>query len=290
MIFALTVRFIRHVAAIGLLAWMSFAGAAMAQPARDWTFSGQVAPRQTVEVANQINGIVNQIHVVAGQRVRRGELLVSLDDADAKIEVEVAMAALEEANARLALANDVVRRQKQLLASGTGREALATERSLEAAIAKAVVKQAAARLDAAELALTRTQVTAPIDGTVGQLRVARGAFVEAEGGSALLELVQLDPVLVSYSVPYQVRQQAMRQAGASTVGELLKRLRLSIQLPGGKTYAKKGRALFESARIETDTKALKVWSEFPNADRILVPGLQVRVHSRLRVDAKLGEQ
>ena len=281
MMFASTVQVAWRRVGIGALAFMSAAGAAIAQPTGEWVFSGQVAPRQTVEVANQINGIVKQIHVVAGQRVRRGELLVSLDDADAKIEHAVASATLEEANAKLALANDVAARQKQLLASGTGREALATERSLQAAISKAVVKQAEARLAAAELALARTRVTAPIDGTVGRLRVATGAFVEVESGTVLLEIVQLDPVLVSYSVPYDVRQQAMTRAGTSTVAELLKRLRLSIELPGGKTYSQEGRALFESARIEPDSKEMKVWGEFPNADRVLVPGLQVRVNSRL---------
>ena len=287
---AAVIQFIQRMLGISLLALTTTAGSGNAQPARDWTFSGQVEPRQTVEVANQVNGVVKKIHVVAGQRVRRGALLVSLDDADAKIEVAVARAALEEANARLELAVDVARRQRQLLASGTGREALATERSLEATVAKAVAKQTEARLAAAELTLTRTRVKAPIDGTIGRLRVATGAFVEAEGGTVLLELVQLDPVLVSYSVPYNVRQEAMARADVSTVAELLKRLRLSIQLPGGQKYPDGGRALFESARLEANTKALRVWGEFPNPDRILVPGLPVRLRSRLLDDKEVGTQ
>ena len=266
------------------------AGPAAAQPAKEWTFVGQVAPRQTVEVANQTNGVVKQIHVVPGQQVRRGDLLVSLDDADARIEVTIAEAALEESRARLELANDVARRQQQLTARGTGAEARAVQRTLQAAIAKASVNQAGARLAAARLSLARTKIRAPIDGTVGRLRVARGAFVEAEGGTVVLELVQLDPVLVSYAVPYEARQQAMINAGTRNVSELLKRLRLSIRLPGGKIYPSSGNSLFESARIEPGTKTLRVWGEFPNADRILVPGLEVGVISRLAGNAKPGAE
>ena len=214
----------------------------------------------------------------------------SQDDADARIEVTIAEAALEESRARLELANDVARRQQQLTARGTGAEARAVQRTLQAAIAKASVNQAGARLAAAQLSLARTKIRAPIDGTVGRLRVARGAFVEAEGGTVVLELVQLDPVLVSYAVPYEARQQAMINAGTRNVPELLQRLRLSIRLPGGKIYPSSGNSLFESARIEPGTKTLRVWGEFPNAGRILVPGLEVGVISRLAGNAKPGAE
>jgi membrane fusion protein (multidrug efflux system) len=283
-------RPIRQTVAAFLLAILVASPQALAERRTEWTFAGRVVPRQTVEVANRINGVVHSIHVVSGQRVGQGDLLVSLDDADARIDLKVAEAELAEARARLDLANDLARRQRELASRGTAPEARAVERSLEAAIAAAVVSRAEARLRLARLALSRTEVRAPIDGTIGQLKVATGAFVEAEGGTVLLELVQLDPALVAYSVPYADRMDAMAAAGAASVAGLLARLRLTLRLPNGRNHPHAGRALFESSRIDPNTQALTVWGAFPNADRTLLPGLAVQVVSRFAAGSQAGEK
>jgi membrane fusion protein (multidrug efflux system) len=281
---------IRRTVATLLLATLAASSQAVAEQRTEWTFAGRVVPRQTVEVANRINGIVHTIHVVSGQRVRQGDLLVSLDDADARIDLAVAEAELAEARARLELANDLARRQRELASRGTAPEARAVERSLESSIAAAIVRRVEARLQSARLALSRTKVKAPINGTVGRLKVSTGAFVEAEGGTTLLEIVQLDPALVAYSVPYADRMDAMAAAGAASVAGLLARLRLTLRFPNGENHAHAGRALFESSRIDPAAQALTVWGAFPNADRTLLPGLAVQVVSRFAAGSQAGEK
>lgn len=284
----LRVRPMRRTAGAFLLATLVASPQAAAEQTTEWTFAGQVVPRQTVEVANRINGVVHTIHVVAGQRVRQGDLLVSLDDADARIDLAVGEAELAEARARLELANDLAWRQRELASRGTAPEARAKERSLEAAIARAAMNRAEARLEFARLALSRTKIKAPINGTIGRLKVATGAFVEAEGGTALLEIVQLDPALVAYSVPYADRMHAMAAAGAASVAGLLKSLRLTLRLPDGQDHPQAGRALFESSRIDPSTQSLTVWGAFPNTNRSLLPGLDVQVVSRLATTSQTG--
>ena len=254
---------------------------AVASPLPEYTFKGKVAPWQTLEIANQINGVVEKFHVTPGQRVKPGDLLVSIDDTDARIDVSIAKASLKEAQARLELARDVAGRRSALAATGAGTAAAARDREMEATVAVAAAERARANLAKANLALERTRIRTPISGTVGQLRVSEGAFVEAEGGTVLLDINRLDPILVSYTVAYKDRQSAHQAAGGRSVDDLLDRLQLTIQLPSGEAYGHTGRALYESARIDPATGGLTVWGEFPNPLRTLVPGLDVTIHSKI---------
>jgi len=64
--------------------------------------------------------------------------------------------------------------------------------------------------------------------------VAPGAFVEAAAGSVLAEIAQLDPVLVSFSVPYTERQRAFDKAGTSVAAEVFQHSTISLELPSGR--------------------------------------------------------
>ncbi len=264
-----------------VLAVLLVPGQAESQTLLEFTFPGRVEPRQRVQVANQINGVVKMIHVEAGQRVTQGDLMYSLDDASYRIDVASAEAAVAEARARLALAEDVSGRQAQLQQRGVGAAASAAQSVLEVNIARAGVAKADAQLQAARLALQRTQIYAPISGMAQRPKVAPGAFVEAEGGTVIGEIVQTDPVLVTYRVSYADRQKALISSGQASVAELYKSVKLSLELPSGAIYPETGRALFESSEIDGATGMLTVWGEFPNPLGTLIPGLDVSVVSKI---------
>lgn len=245
------------------------------------TFDGRVEPRQRALVANQIDGVVKEVHFEPGQSVARDDLLYSIDDSGFMIDVESARAAHTEAVARLTLAKDVADRQARLARRGTGAEANAAQSALRVRIATAAVARAKATLASAELALSRTQIRAPISGTAQRPVIARGAFVEAEGGTVLGEIVQIDPALVAYQVPYGDRQEALATAGVTSPKELFKSIKLSVQLPSGKAYPHAGKPVFESAELDEKTGMLTTWGEFPNPNGVLIPGLKVTITSEL---------
>ena len=64
--------------------------------------------------------------------------------------------------------------------------------------------------------------------------MAPGAFVEAAAGSVLAEIAQLDPVLVSFSVPYTERQRAFDKADTSVAAEVFQHSTISLELPSGR--------------------------------------------------------
>lgn len=261
-----------------LLAQGLFATGATADPL-NLTFSGVVEPRERVAIANKVTGVVSKVLVMAGERVEKGTPLFEIGDEPFKIDVLTARAELDEARARLRLAEDVSNRQSRLAERGSGAEAKATQALIEVEIAKAVVAKQESALARAELALKRTHITSPITGVADRPRVSPGAFVEAEAGTSLGEIVQIDPILVGYKVPYEERQRALKKAGTATPAEMFDKITLTLVLPSGETYTHGGQPKFESAEIDRTSGMLTTWAEFPNPEGILVPGLNVKVLS-----------
>lgn len=270
----------RSVLLLGLVVGVT-PGLAWAEEVLQLEFRGQVAPIRTVTIANRLDAVVDEVLFAGGERVSAGDPLFVLDQPPFEIAVDAAKAAVEAAEARLALTEDAAERQAQLLDRGTGSRVRAFETRLEQKIARAELAERRAELAAAELRLDRTRIAAPISGHIGQPFVAKGAFVEAEGGTALAEIVQLDPVRVSYGVPYADRMAALAAAGTSTVEALFERIELELVLPDGSIYHHPGQPGFESARIEAGTGMLTTWATFPNPEGVLVPGLEVTVLSSI---------
>jgi membrane fusion protein, multidrug efflux system len=158
-------------------------------------FDGVVVPRQWVQVVPQINGVVSRILFVPGQRVSKGDVLFELDADDFAIDERIAQSEVDEARARLSLAEDAAARQAQLLRQNATAQQLARQTEIEVEIARANVAHKEGTLAKAQLALSRTRVVAPLSGTIGRPRVAPGAFVEAIKDMVLVEIAQLDPIV-----------------------------------------------------------------------------------------------
>jgi membrane fusion protein, multidrug efflux system len=244
-------------------------------------FDGVVVPRSWVQVVPEIRGAISRISFTPGQSVSRGDVLFEIDPGDFSIDVRMAQAELAESSAHLKMAEDAAERQRKLLAENSTAVQAAQQSITDVEIARAIDARNQAALAKAQLALSRTHVTAPISGVVGRPHVAPGALVEPKTGTVLAEIAQLDPILVSFNVPFNDREQALNKARTSNAEVLFKRVTLSLELPSGRTYEHSGKAEYQGSEIDKSTGMLTVWGEFSNPDQILLPGLKVRVISRL---------
>jgi len=244
-------------------------------------FDGIVVPRLWVQVTPQIHGVISRILFAPGQRVSKGDPLFEIEPDDFAISVRIAQAELDESRARLSMAEDAVGRQRQLLKQNSTPQQTARQSEVDVEIARATNARNEAALDKAQLALSRTHVLAAISGIVGHPQAAPGALVEPTTGTVLAEIVQLDPILVSFDVPYNERQRALDNAGTTTTEELFQRITLSLELPSGRIYEHSSKPEYLGSQIDQSTGMLTIWAEFSNPDRVLLPGLKVRVISRL---------
>jgi membrane fusion protein (multidrug efflux system) len=246
-------------------------------------FDGIVVPRLWVQVVPQVEGVISRILVTPGQRVSKGDILFEIDPEAFALDVRVAQSELDEARARLSMAEDAAGRQAELLMKNSTSKQLARQTEIEVEIARAVVARKESALAKTQLALSRTRIAAPLSGTVGRPRVAPGAFVKAGVGSAgtvLADIAQLDPILVSYYIPDVERERVLAKARTSAVGELFQRSTLSLELASGRIYEHSSKPEYHGGEIDQSSGMMTLWAEFSNPNNVLVPGLKVRVISR----------
>ena len=269
-----------RVLALSIVIW-SMPPVGIASEALEQKFDGVVVPRQWVQVVPQINGVISRILFVPGQRVSKGDVLFEMDADEFAINVRIAQSELDEARARLSLAEDAAERQAQLLRQNSTAQQLARQTEILVEIARASVAHKEGTLAKAQLALSRTRVVAPLSGTIGRPQVAPGAFVEAIKGMVLAEIAQLDPMQVYFRVPYVERLQALDKAGTSDADELFDKSTLSLELPSDRIYELSGKLESHGEQIDQTTDVMTVWAVFPNPQNVLVPGLKVHVISHL---------
>jgi len=146
---------------------------------------GSVDAADRVEVKVEIAGRVKEIRFREGRPVRRGDVLVVLEDADWR-------AQRERAAARARLASATLGRVREQL-----RVEAASAQQVEAAAADSAV--ARAELALADVALDRTQVRAPFDGVAGLCDLSIGQWLQA--GQFLTAVVSRKAVQIDWSLP-----------------------------------------------------------------------------------------
>lgn len=254
--------------------------------AETFTFEGQIEAYQRAELSSQLDGIIADVLFTGGEQVAAGTPLIVLDPSDVDLAIAQAGAALTRVQAKLTLAEQELLRMREL-----GDRGIATPAKLEVAeaallIAKADLAKAETEVAKARLDRERTLIRAPIDGVIGRPSTVIGAFIEAESGAPLGEIIQLDPVLVSYRVPYAARLEAMETAGTSNIEALFERIALELRVPGDITYTHQAEPKFASATLDPDDGTINVWAAVPNPDSLLRPGLDVVVHSYINGPAE----
>lgn len=151
-----------------------------------WTRDGRVRA-EIINIAPDVAGLVTEIAVKDNQKVKKGDLIMTIDDSHYKLAVEQAKAQVKVKEVALAQRLDDQKRRIDINELVISREERShADHFVEAA--KAELNQAKAELNKAELNLKRTRVIAPIDGSVTHLNVFAGDYLErGQGALALVD-------------------------------------------------------------------------------------------------------
>jgi membrane fusion protein (multidrug efflux system) len=248
---------------------------------------GRVAPFRWAQVRARVPGVVLKRSFKEGSEVKQGETLFLIDPEPLKAAVESARASLEKGQASLIQAEAQAKRANPLVQEG-----LMSREQYDAAIAaqamaRADIAQARAALAQARLNLGYATVTAPISGRIGGELVTEGALVGQNEATPLALIQQIDTVYVDIKQPVSLFTRIRRAAtggagpgGAGGSGEAA----VTLTLDDGTEYAQKGSLLFSDISVDPGTGEVTLRAVFPNPDRLLLPGMFVRVKLAQRVD------
>ena len=175
------------------------------------TALGTLQPRRYVDVGAQASGQIHTLHVEAGDQVRKGQLLVEIDPSTQQARLDAGRYSIDNLKAQLAeqraqfqLAQQQLKRQRDLAAAGATRDedmqtAAAQLKVTQARIDmfQAQIRQAQANLRSDEAELGYTRIYAPMDGTVVAVDAREGQTLNAQQQTPLiLRIARLSPMTV----------------------------------------------------------------------------------------------
>ncbi len=247
-------------------------------------FEGRIEASQRAAVSTRLDGVVETIHFKGGEVVEQGDLLISLDPTDAQLALRAAEADLQRAKARFTLAEQDSKRVAQLVTRGNATLQRQEQVAAEVALARAELATAKVSIRRAKIDLERASIRAPIAGRITRPRVTLNAFIEAEEAPPLAEILQLQPVIVAYNVPYADRLSALQQGELAAPEEMLPLVNLRLQIANGLVLPETAKPDQVAPELNEDG-TVTIRAHFDNPRGLLRPGLRVQVLSELDEDA-----
>lgn len=215
---------------------------------------GTLRPARAVQIVPDVAGRVTEVAVTSGQEVSQGDLLIQLDDREAR-------ARLAQAEATLSVAEQEYRRYQRLESSNAAAEARLQE-------ARGAFLRAEAEMMMARTALEDRAIVAPFAGTLGVIDTAPGALLN--GSVAVTRLADLSTVQVSVSLPERYFERV--KPGQT----------LEITTPAYPDETFDGEVTVRAPEIDLGTRSFEIRAEIDNADGRLVGGMFA--NSRLVLD------
>ena len=247
---------------------------------------GRVAPTRVADVRPRVSGIVTARMFNQGSDVKAGDALYQIDPKPFEVELQASEAALEKAKAGLDLA----------IPQATRSAALAKTQAISTAqheIAVATVNQAKAEVAAREADVERAKlnlddatIRAPISGRIGAARISEGALVVQNDTSNLATIQQLDPIYADFTQSAGDLNKLRRALESGDLERIAPdAVKVRLLLDDGTRYPLTGKLLFSEARVDASTGQVTLRGEFLNPDKVLLPGMYVRVLIEQGIDS-----
>ena len=237
---------------------------------------GTVTPVYTDSITSEVNGLVTAVHFREGQRVRKGDPLIDIDDRPYRAMLVQAEGALERDQNLLAQAEmDLDRYRAAWARNGIAKQQLDDQEKLVLQD-KGIVKNDQGVVQYDQVQVDFCHIRAPIAGLMGLRLVDPGNYVQSSGTTTLAVITQMEPTTVIFTIP------------EDSLGQILSRLKAGAKLPvdafdrTAQTQIGSGTLLTVDNQIDTTTGTVKGRALFANKDDALFPNLFV--NTRLLVN------
>ena len=211
---------------------------------------GTARASESIDVTSKVANLVTAIRFTEGQQVRKGDILVELDGAQARADLAVADAALKESASQL-------QRSRELYATK-----VLSDQQIEQI--ESTYSANVARVAAARSRLSDTVIRAPFNGRVGLRRASVGGLVAP--GTVITTLDDTSTIKLDFTVPERVV--AAMKPGLTLEAK-------SVAYPG-KVF--EGKVASVDSRVDPNTRSVVVRALVPNGDGLLKPGMFLNVH------------
>ena len=168
-----------------------------------YTFSavGSLKSPENVIISPKKAGIIEKILVKEGDRVKKGQVLVQLDEVDARLEVEREEAKVQEAEALVENNRNTAARYQKLFETMVIPQQTYDDLLLKIKVDEAKFALAKAELNLAKQNLLDHRIVSPIEGVINLKIASLGEHVNVAPKDEILTIVQMDPLELEFYVP-----------------------------------------------------------------------------------------
>lgn len=210
---------------------------------------GTARANESIQIRPRISSVVTHIAFTEGQLVRKGDLLVELENSEVRAGLAVAEAALSES-----------------LSTYNRSESLASTQAISASSLeqlRATMQVNSAQVAAATARLENTVIRAPFTGRVGLRRVSPGGFVDTS--TVITTLDDTESIKLDFSIP---------ETFLTVVHEGMNIVARSLVYPE-RTFT--GTVETVDTRLDPVARSVQVRAVLTNLDGVLKPGMFLTV-------------
>lgn len=206
---------------------------------------GTLNARDGIDLKNEVEGVIETIHVDSGQRVKEDDLLVSIND-------DVEQADMESLRAQKALAEANFDRTNRMWEKKTASEREYDDASSALQVAQANLAQVRARI-------AKKNIRAPFDGVLGIRNVSKGQYVAP--GTKLFSLQDYSLIYADFSVP---------EGNFPKINPGLE-VQFEVSAYPERTFIGEVQAI--EAKVDEATRSISVRAHLENEEGLLLPGM-----------------
>jgi membrane fusion protein (multidrug efflux system) len=237
-------------------------------------FVAQTYGQADVDIRSRVEGWVTSVNFKEGARVKKGDLLYTIDDIQYQTRVDREASELTRARTEMVRTQNELSRVRPL----TEMNALSkkdldnAQAAYDAAVAH--VKASEASLQNARIELGYTRVYSPFDGIAGISNMRVGDYVSRMGSSSVLTTISS---VGTVRVRFQISEREYLRVSQGTPQQLeAARKNVQLILADGSGYDHTGELSFADREIDPKTGTLTIEAVFPNPKGLLRPGMFVK--------------
>jgi RND family efflux transporter MFP subunit len=234
-------------------------------------FTGNTVAFNTVPLRARVEGYLEKILFQDGQNVKKGQLLLIIQQEQYKAQLQKAQASLLAEKAQLEHAQTEYVRYANLVKQDAAAQTDVDRWHYERDSRRAAVLAAEAQIQLAKLNLSYTTITAPFNGRMGRHLKDVGSLVGAGEPTLLAEINQIDPIYVYFNINEQdlLRVRGKKPESDGDVGK--KKFPVYVGLADETGFPHQGYLDFVAITLNPTTGSLMLRAILPNPNAVILP-------------------
>ena len=233
--------------------------------------AGEIGPAEQVSVRPEINGRIETLPVDIGDRVKKDQVLFTLDDKELQNQKASSLTEIERAKLQLEQAQRNFRRSEELYEGNLISEELFENTRTEFELAKNALERSQREIAILEERLTRTKIVAPFDCTILTRPISVGQAVSGSGGfnsgTEVLTIADLTEMIINA----HINQADVTRLSAEDSVEV------TVEAVAGLKVLGRVERIAPQATIRNNIKGFAVRILLKNVDERVRPGMTANI-------------